>query len=171
MLAQRAPPVPPSAKRQHASESAVAPKRLGHASSDTEPRPAGQVDRPAAGAEASEGEARAAEQRVAQLRREIKLAAAVEDFARAAQLQVQLRALGSSAGSGEGGQEAVASCATPARTSATANPAAALAAKPAAATKPKENRPRSSHQGKEQLQEIAKIAAKGATTSTGTCIS
>ena len=165
-LAQGAPPAPPSAKRQHASESAAALKRLGHASSDAEPRPAaaGQVDRPAAGADEAEDEARAAEQRVAQLRREIKLAAALEDFARAAQLQVQLRALESSAGSGEGGQEAAASCAVPMRTVATPKPAVT---KPATETSPKENRPRPS-QGKEQPWEMAKIAAKGDTTSTGT---
>ena len=118
------------------------------------------MDRPAAGAEAAEGEARAAEQlKRDELRRQMKLAAAVEDFARAAQLQVELRALESSAGSGEGGQGA-AGCASAARsTSATAKPATAkpaaarpaaarpAAARPAAATKPKENRPLSSHQG------------------------
>ena len=103
------------------------------------------MDRPAAGAEAAKGEARAAEQlKRDELRRKMKLAAAAEDFALAAQLQVELRALESSAGSGEGGQEAAASCATPACTSATAKPAAA---KPAAATKRKENRPRSSASG------------------------
>ena len=164
MLAQGAPAVLPPAKQQHDSESAGALNRLGH---DAKPRPTAvrqEVDRPAAGAKAVEAEARAAKpdaERVAQLRREMKLAAAVEDFARAAQLQVELRALASS--TGENGQEAAASCAAPTRTAAAAKPAAAkpAAAKPAAA-KPNKNRPCS--QGKEQPRGMANVTAKGATT-------